>query len=257
MAKRTTGDSDEGAGGNRLFIASAAIILVVVLLGIFVVATSGGDDKKGGGATAGAQPTSSTPTSSSGGAGDGQAADDGAKGCKPSDTDKAVPTTAPDDVSWDLVNTVALPRSKSAGPLKIDGQVASCYAHTPRGALMAAANGFYRSILSAPDVKPLKAQALPGASRDALEKQLKKISQPVQSGQMAQIAGFRIVSYTDTTTVVSLVNGSQSANSLKSSDITVQWSGGDWKILPPPGGGLNTPGDQLNSLDGYIPFGGV
>ncbi|PBC72417.1 hypothetical protein BX261_7291 [Streptomyces sp. 2321.6] len=257
MAKRTTGDGGEAAGGNRLFIASAAVILIVVLLGVFVVATSGDDDKNGG--AAGAQPTSgSTPTSSSsGGAGDGQAPADDGNGCKPSDTDKSVPTAAPDDVSWDLVTTVALPRSKSAGPLKIDGKVASCYAHTPRGALMAAANGFYRSILSAPDVKPLKAQVLPGAGRDALEKQLKKIDQPVQSGQMAQIAGFRIVSYTDTTTVVSLVNGSQSAQSLKASDITVQWSGNDWKIVPPPGGGLNTPGDQLSSLDGYIPFGGV
>lgn len=258
MAKRTTGDGDEAAGGNRLFIASAAIILVVVLLGVFVVVTSGDDGK--GGATAGAQPpaNSNAPASISGGTdGGGPAPDTGSAGCAPSDTDNTVPTTAPDDVSWDLVNTVALPRSKSAGPLKIDGQTATCYAHTPRGALMAAANGFYRSILSAPDTAPLRAQVLPGAGRDAGEKQLKQVAQPVQSGQMAQIAGFRIVSYTDATTVVSLVNGSQAAQSLKSSDITVQWAGEDWKIVPPPGGGLNTPGVQLTSLDGYIPFGGV
>ncbi|MFF9483028.1 hypothetical protein [Streptomyces sp. NPDC014733] len=260
MAKRTTGDGDEAAGGNRLFIASAAIILVVVLLGVFVVVTSG-DDDQGGGGTAGARPggtsAAASPGSGTSGGGD-QAPEHGDNnGCTPSDTDKTVPTTAPDDVSWDLVNTVALPRSKSAGPLKIDGQTATCYAHTPRGALMAAANGFYRSILSAPDTAPLRAQALPGPARDALEKQLKKIDQPVQSGQMAQISGFRIVSYTDATTVVSLVNGSQAAQSLKSSDITVQWAGGDWKVVPPPGGGLNTPGVQLTSLDGYIPFGGV
>ncbi|MFL4496496.1 hypothetical protein ACJ6WD_35440 [Streptomyces sp. VTCC 41912] len=252
MAKRTTGDED---GGNRLFIASAAIILIVVLLGVFVVVTSG-DDKDN---AAGPQPTgSSTPTSGAqSGAGDGQPPAPDGNGCTPTDTNKSVPTTAPDDVTWDLVNTVALPRSKSAGPLKIDGKTASCYAHTPRGALMAAANGFYRSILVAPDVAPLRAQALPGPARDALEQQLKKVNQPVQSGQMAQIAGFRIVSYTDATTVVSLVNGSETAHSLKSSDITVQWSGGDWKIVPPPTGGLNTPGIQLTSLDGYIRFGGV
>ncbi|MFH9871564.1 hypothetical protein ACH4NT_36505 [Streptomyces lydicus] len=253
MAKRTTGnDGDEAAGGNRLFIASAAIILVVVLLGVFVVATSGDDDKDG--KTAGAQPTSaSTPTSSP----DGQAPDDGAKGCKPSDTDKSVPTTAPDDVSWDLVNTVALPRSKSAGPLKIDGKTASCYAHTPRGALMAAANGFYRSILSAPDVKPLKAQVLPSAGRNVLEQHLKAIDQPAQNGQMAQISGFRITSFTDQTSVVSLVNGTQAAGSLKSFDVTLQWSGGDWKVVAQPNGGLSSPGDRLDSLTGYTQFGGL
>ena len=233
MAKRTTGDGGEATGGNRLFIASAAVILIVVFLGIFVVVTSLDDNNNGG--TVGAQPSSSASAAGSGGgAAVGQTPADGSKGCKPSDKDKSVPTTAPDDVSWDLVNTVALPRSKSAGPLKIDGKTASCYAHTPRGALMAAANGFYRSILFAPDVKPLKDQDLPGAGRDSLEKQLKKVDEPVQDGKMAQIAGFRIVYYTDTTTVVSLVNGSQSAQSLKSTDITVRWSDGDWKICRRP-----------------------
>ncbi|MEU7222335.1 hypothetical protein [Streptomyces chrestomyceticus] len=254
MAKRSTGG--EAAGGNKLFIASAAVVCIVVLLGVFVVVTAGGDDTKGN--SAGPPPAGSTPTPGSGGAaGDSPAPGGGNGGCAPSDTDKTVPATAPDDVTWDLVNTVALPRSKSAGPLKIDGKAAGCYAHTPRGALMAAANAFYRSILAAPDVAPLRAQVLPGPARDTLEQQLKKVDQPVQSGQMAQIAGFRITSYTDATTVVSLVNGSASARSLKATDITVQWAEGDWKVVPPPGGGLNTPGVQLTSMDGYIPFGGV
>ncbi|MFF8784602.1 hypothetical protein [Streptomyces sp. NPDC015125] len=168
-----------------------------------------------------------------------------------------MPTTAPKDVSWDLVNTVALPRSKSAGPLKIDGTIAGCYAHTPRGALMAVANGVYRSVLGAPDVKPLKAQVLPGTGRDTLEKQLKKVDQPVRSGQMAQIAGFRVVSFTDQTTVISIVNGSQSANSLKSVDVTVRWANGDWKLVAQPNGSLSSPSDHIDSLDGYIQFAGV
>ncbi|MCS0604176.1 hypothetical protein NX794_23605 [Streptomyces sp. LP11] len=255
MARRNDGDEEQR--GTGLMIISAVIVLVVVLLGVFVVVTNDdGDGKSDGGAS---------PTSGAGAATSGQGADDNgggsqtgapaSGGCKPTDTDQKVPTTAPDDVTWSLTKTAALPRSKSAGPMVVNGLSATCYAHTPRGALLAAVNTPYRVALAAPGKAPVEKSVLPGAGRDKLEGQLSQVD--VQAGELSQVAGFRVVSYTQQTAVVTLVNGSTDAHNLKASDITVQWSDADWKVVAREDGSLTTPATPVSDLVGYIQFGGL
>ncbi|MGW1284624.1 hypothetical protein ACWDBD_17685 [Streptomyces sp. NPDC001118] len=255
MARRN--DSDGEPRGNGLMIISAVIVLVVVLLGVFVVVTSGGGDGKSDGAAphASGSGAASSSGSADGNGGGSQSGVPASGGCKPTDTDQKVPTTAPDDVTWSLAKTAALPRSKSAGPMVVNGLTASCYAHTPRGALLAAINTPYRVAMAAPDKAPVDKLVLPGAGRDKLEAQLSQVD--VQAGELAQVAGFRVVSYTPQSAVVTLVNGSASSHTLKSSDITLQWSDDDWKVVARDDGSLTTPATPVSDLVGYIEFGGL
>ncbi|MFH8337762.1 hypothetical protein [Streptomyces sp. AM6-12] len=254
MARRT--DSDDEPRGNGLLIVSAVIVFVVVLLGVFVVVTGDGGDGKPDSAAShasGAGAPSSTAGQNNGG-GTAQSSPP-ADGCKPTDTNQKVPTTAPDDVTWSLVKSAAVPRSKSAGPMLVNGVIATCYAHTPRGAVLAAVNTTYRVAVGAPDKAPVEKLVLPGAGRDALEAQLHTVD--IQPGELAQVAGFRVVSYTPDTAVVTLVNGSSDAHSLKASDVTMRWADGDWKVVPRDDGQLSTPATPVPDLVGYIQFGGM
>jgi hypothetical protein len=232
---------NRGAGSPWMMI-SAVVVALVVVLGL-ALALTGGSKKSPSAAGDSAATPSATAAS-------------GGSTCAPSDTDTSLPVAAP-AVSWQLVDTVALPVSTSAGPLQVDGPVARCYAHTPRGALMAALNLFYRAVVAAPSIAVLQQQAVPGAGTTLLEQQIAAVTQPVQPGDLAQIAGYRIVSYTPQTTVVTLVNGSEQSNTLKSCDVTVQWSGGDWKLVVGSDGSISSPATSIPSMAGYTPFGGV
>ncbi|KJY44114.1 hypothetical protein VR41_00060 [Streptomyces sp. NRRL B-1568] len=237
------------------------IIFLVVVLGVFVVVTKDDDGKGSSAAGNGtAAPTAAPASGGSSGSSNGSSSAtskpaDGS--CTPTDTDMKVPTTAPKDVTWELVNSTALPRSKSAGPMKLDGLSAGCYAHTPRGALMAAINGYYRSIVALPDSKPMQDMLLPGPGRDALLDGAKKITQPIPPGDVAQMSGFQMVTYTAETAVVSLVNGQQNGGTLKVFQVTVRWSDGDWKVAPADDGHLQSSSSAIPDMAGYVQFGGL
>src|SRR5688572_4150528 len=59
--------------------------------------------------------------------------------------DTALPTAAPDGVVWSLVGQAAVPTSADGGPQRLSGCAASGFAHTPVGALIAAAQISTRS----------------------------------------------------------------------------------------------------------------
>jgi hypothetical protein len=250
MARKNKAPGESGSPSTAMMLAILAVAIVAVL-GIVVALTGPGSSKQQ------ADPAPSAGATGSGTSSDGGGSTPGAPACQPSDTDQSLPATPPADVTWKLVNTVALPASASAGPLVVDGLVARCYAHTPRGALMAALNEFYRVAVDAPALDVANQQLVPGPGRDALEAQLKTVDQTPVPGELAQIAGYRIVTYTATTTVVTLVNGQSSASSLRSQDVTVQWSGGDWKLTVQPNGQLASTSTSLTSLAGFTVFGGV
>ena len=233
-------------------VLSAVVVGLVVLLAVFLVVRP----KSGGHSSTSAGPAGSGPASVAASASAGSV-DLGGTGWAPSDHDSSVPESAPTDVTWQIVNTVALPVSRSAGPLITNGVIGRCYAHTPRGAVMAALNLTYRVAIEAPQTTVLDQQAVPSTGEQTLRANLQTVTQSFQPGDAAQIAGFRVVSYTPDTTVIALVNGRQNASTLKESDVTVQWNGGDWKLVIQPDGSIGTQAVHINSLAGYVPFGGV
>ncbi|TXJ83297.1 hypothetical protein E2C11_07425 [Streptomyces lavendulae] len=245
-----TGDDKPGTRRNRGFIASAVFLGLVVVLAIAVIATRGSDKSdapaaSGPGASTGAAVTPSSPAAATGNA------------CGLTDTNQTPPTSTPKDVTWQLVKGDAMPTSKSAGPGKVDGPVAHCYAHTPLGALIAVSQiGDRLGVASNADaIQILKAQAVPGPG---VETGLKALAGPeIGDGKAdGQLAGFQFASYTPDTAVINLVSHMDNG-SYNVATFTMKWLDGDWKIQLQDTGADSSNVSQVTSTAGYVPWSGV
>ncbi|GAA2427067.1 hypothetical protein GCM10010191_44780 [Actinomadura vinacea] len=178
--------------------------------------------------------------------------------CRPTDARRLVPRKAPAGVAWQIYKTVALPYSRTAGPLVLEGEIARCYAPTPAGALIAAAQISTRSAFSDEWRAVTERQVVPGPGRDAFIKEFGRTrpGNSIKPGSLGQIAGFKFISYSQHAAEIELVmrffTGRMSANAL-----TVKWSGSDWQLEFSSNGSTDAQGRTIPSLDGYILWGGV
>lgn len=177
-----------------------------------------------------------------------------ARACNPDNSDQDVPRTAPRQVFWTRFKGVAVPHSPSVGPLIVQGDIARCYAHTPRGALFAAAQISVRLDRSAGWQKILGQQVVGGEGKAAYAR-VRAAGQVVPAGEAAQIAGFRIVSYTPQTAVVGTVSRDPAHGGRMARTTTVRWDG-DWKLAPTPQGSTGSAPQAVDSLSGYVFWGG-
>lgn len=244
MSDRTieaeTNRDDERSPWTRpgfLFAAAFAVLVVLALVGV-LIATSGGPNQRPG-----TPPTAEQPPS-------GPQPD-------PDAADQTVPTAAPANVQWHLFHTVALPQSATAGPRQVTDSTAAGYAHSPTGALMAAANLPTRKVL-APDWRQVvDEQVMPGPGRDAYAAAREKLDHVEPApGQFGQTAGFKFVNYTPQTATIQLVQRFISGNQ-QATTITVVWSEGDWKLQLQPDGGDSPTAQPVTDLSPYAPWGGV
>ncbi|MBH1934136.1 hypothetical protein I5Q34_07475 [Streptomyces sp. AV19] len=265
--------SDPGASGENSnqspgpspwtrvgFIGSAGFVVLVVLLAVLVV--TDGDDSgstppaRAGGSASATHGPSSAPAPSAPAVAGGSCP-------KLADTGQGIPDKAPSDVEWSLFETVALPTSKSAGPAVVDGDVARCYARTPTGALMAAMQIGTRYFF-APHWREVTEQQTVGDGKDAYLALRKKAEASAKASPNTgpdedsdsghgQLAGYKIVSFTPDAAVVQLVNKFPDA-AMQVGTVTVTWVDGDWRLTIPQS---VPPATYVQTLDGYIPFGGV
>ncbi|MGH3848049.1 MAG: hypothetical protein ACRDS0_42590, partial [Pseudonocardiaceae bacterium] len=182
------GTPPEGGGRGRTSLLLAGVFLGLVVLAGLVVALFGGGHNT--------QPTP-PPASSRPGA------------IAPPDAqlDQTVPTSPPASVRWELYQRVALPYSATAGPQTINGSVARGYAHTPTGALIAAAQIPSRSLLSPGDSwrQVVEQQVMPGPGRDRFIQLRSQITtDDTPDPRLGQIAGFRFITYTPEIAVIQL-----------------------------------------------------
>lgn len=240
------------------FIASALVLLFVLGTGFFLAFAGGGGKSHGredsGGVSPGApaeDPPASVPA----------VPQDVCPPVRSDDVER--PAEAPDDVSWELFQTLALPWSVSAGPMVVEGDVARCYARTPTGALIAAVQIDARYFLARDWRTVVQKQVEPGVGartytsrRDADEADFGPASPPVP-GSLMQIAGFRVTGYDERTAVVELVRRSNSSGFLKVTELTVVWTDGDWKLQLKTDGADSVPARAVDSLEGFTPWGGV
>jgi hypothetical protein len=168
-----------------------------------------------------------------------------------------VPSAAPQNVTWQLYHTVALPFSSQAGPYQGGDSTATGYAHTPTGALLAAAQLPIRKLV-APDWQAVVTQQIvPGPGRDAyLAARAKVTDAAVTPGQFGQFAGFTFVNYAPGMATIQFVNRFVSGR-LQATTITVQWAEGDWKLVLQPDGGDSPTAQPVPDLTGYVPWGGI
>ncbi|MFP3581324.1 hypothetical protein SB659_17295 [Arthrobacter sp. SIMBA_036] len=223
------------------FIISAVVVAIIVALGIILALVP-----KGGG-TPSPEPTNAGPSTGS----SQPNATAAASVCGLPSGDQAKPATAP-DTKWELVGKIAAPTSpKQFGPGKTEPNgLRSCFAHSPTGALYAAANV---TVLSAAGKARLVFEqlAVPSPERDAV---LKSSPTAVPDSVTAQLAGYTIRSYDSDRAVIDLAfKGANGA--LVSIPVPLQWYGGDWKFVVPATG--DTGSRQIADLSSYIEWAGV
>jgi hypothetical protein len=230
------------------FVIAAVFLALVVALGVAVVVWPNDDDPSG--------PTAPFPIAASGGASAGPGASSPAVALP-----TALPTRPPADVSWQLAGQNSVPVSETAGPRSVDAGVASGYAHTPEGALVAAAQLAARSALSAGKKSwepTVERQFVPSADRDRLLAALR--SAPAQSadpGELSPLAGYIYQAYTPETAVIGLVYRAPGSGTTAYHVVTttMQWRDGDWQMVAPPGGSWLSVSRQASNLSGVVEWG--
>jgi hypothetical protein len=249
--------------------AAGAVLAIVVLLAGWVVWPRGDndDDNVGAGdgsaqgAVAGSPSTDAlTPgagTESGTGSGSGVpgGADEG--DCPDLPSGAEIPETAP-AVDWEIYFSGALPVSEEHGPAVLEGDLARCYSHTPTGALLAAVQIEYRILLARDGVGVARGQTVAGEGQDRLVDALEQRGweQPTP-GEICQVAGFRVVTYTAADAVISLASRCSASGTLQLTEAHMQWTGGDWRRVLAADGSLSPTASALNSLSGMVEWGGV
>ena len=173
---------------------------------------------------------------------------------------------------WNGYHGVQLPSSPAAGPRDTSGGLASGYADTPLGALLAALNIAVRANAQwGPEVfVPTIGDQVTGPDAAALLASCQ--ADYGQASQAAHITGgqplgnayvteeaFRWVAWTPGDATVDLVSagpGSQGVTVRASTRVEVVWQGGDWRVVAPPGGDWGNAAARLTSLTGYTIFPG-
>jgi hypothetical protein len=236
-----TVNEDQNPLTKPKFIISAVVVAVIAALAIILALIP----RSGGTPAAGPAPAASTSTGQPSPASE-------ASVCGLPSGDQAKPAAAPADTKWELVGKIAAPTSpEQFGPGRTAANgLRSCFAHSPTGALYAAAN--VTALSSAGKARLVfEDLAVPSPERNAL------LAQPdtaPTSGTTAQIAGYQVRSYdSDRAVIVIAAKGDNGA--LVSVPVPLQWYGGDWKVVVPATG--STGGGQLSDLSGFIPWSGV
>lgn len=149
-----------------------------------------------------------------------------------SPTDPDWLTAAPQGLSWQRVDGVPVPFTASDGPSRIDGAVATGYAHTPQGATIAALQIGMRLLYSPDFARVLDMQtAISPADRHQIL--TARISQPrldpaaVQASTVAP-AGFKVGAYTDDASTIYYAYP-RTSGGYRIARQAVVWRDGDWR----------------------------
>jgi hypothetical protein len=155
-------------------------------------------------------------------------------GLAPGNQDEVV--GPPAGTSWTLVGHMAAPSIPGVGPGVLDGRDRRCFAHSPVGAAVAAANAL--ALSSLPDDSLTEGQALghvmPGRIRDMYARQP---STPVDPAARFQIAAVRTdIGDRDNVTVALAVRmnggGTDVPGGMASIAFHMRWFRNDWRVEP-------------------------
>jgi hypothetical protein len=163
-------------------------------------------------------------------------------------------------VTWQIVDTVALPFSDSAGPTRVTGGIPSGFAHTPTGALLAMVQIDFRHLIEPNFVAVTAADVAdtPGRAEFFHLVQAGGLTNPAnpEPGTYLQLAGFEFVSYTSSTAVIQLLTA-RLDGSYQISTLCVAWDGTDWQLVL-QADGTDSPNQQIvASPVGFVLWGGV
>lgn len=153
-------------------------------------------------------------------------------------------------VGWDIVTgggtQIEAPSMPEHGPALTDDGVRSCFARSPEGAVLAAANiAAYGSTGQQHTVA--EHYAIDGPARDTMLAEYPRDGAASDEGM--QLRAFRVIDYTDVDATIEIVV-EQSDGTLVAGPIDLTYTGGDWKYDPPTS--LESRHTVLDDLSGYI-----
>lgn len=164
----------------------------------------------GGGST---YPTSGTSAQPSGGGSD--QADDG---CTLDASDQTIPSEAPAVNAWPDYHGTGVPVSDAFGPTERDGEVWKCFAHSPTGALFAAA--YLRPAVASSEVRQAYVSDDPQTEKGNFD------------APQLKLRGFAINSYDADTVTLDLVyeGNSNGQSGLIAFPMALHWENGQWML---------------------------
>ncbi len=168
---------------------------------------------------------------------------------------------------WTDFHGVQLPGTPAAGPRNDRAGLASGFADTPLGALLAAVNiavranaqwgpdvfgPTIRNQVTGPDAPALLA-ACQNAYDQARPATGVPAGQPLGPAYVTEEA-FRWEGYTPADATIDIVSAGPSGPDLTvraATRIQIQWRRGDWRVVAPPGGDWGNSATQITSLTGF------
>jgi hypothetical protein len=149
--------------------------------------------------------------------------------CPTSPQDSTIPTAPPADLRWKGIGAIEVPTSASDGPFRVQGDVQSCFAHSPMGAVLAAYDIFATLLSPEGMTSAALAGIAPGPGRQAYIAGTRAQGIPTLTpGELVQPVGFQVVAYTpEQATIETLASAGASPTRPTS---------GPWSGLPATGG---------------------
>jgi hypothetical protein len=175
----------------------------------------------------------------------------------------SVPDVSLSGVSWAGYRGYQLPVSPQAGPRDTAGGLASGYADTPLGALLAAVNitartswefgpGVFGPTVSRQVTGRFAAQMLSADQASWSQDAAGPAAGTTGSRQVA----FAFEAYTPADATVDIVSGAPGTGGYVVTRIQAERTGGDWRVLAPPGGDWSGSATQVQSPAGFTAFPG-
>lgn len=167
-----------------------------------------------------------------------------------------IPTAPPPDLQWKGIGSMEVPVSAADGPARYSGDVWTCFAHSPIGAVLAAYD-IVGSLLSRQWRLAAADEIAPGAGQQAfIAESQGQTYQPLAPGQTVQPLGFEVIAYgpgqATVETLAAAGNGDYQAD-----ERTLSWTDDDWKLVMTPAGTMGPDPQLVVSAAGFVLWGGA
>lgn len=234
---------ERSAGVRTSFVVAAAFLALVAAGGTwFALASRGGQDPVGQADTSAPAVSAAEPTSGGG---------ESVCGMEPGD--QAVPTTPLGPTGVSVGVGLHVPSVEGAGPGVVEG-VSRCFAHSPTGAVVAAANfvRWFSSNQQLPEVT--RTLTLAGAEQDRL------VADITAGWDGTTVAPVNIDSYrvtvrsADELLVELAVTAPGNVSERFRYPLVMVWDQGDWKVQVPANGEWGISAQQSVNGEGWVPW---
>lgn len=173
----------------------------------------------------------------------------------PSVTRLACPPSSGGDLSeagWTLIGSSYVPTLAGVGPSVVESDgFRRCFASSPAGAVMAAANYVIQGSMSVDARRRLAAEAtVPGPGRDAA---IAAVGTGGSTNNSVQIAAYRIDEAGDDAATITIVVRTADGRFVQG-PVPLRWFDGDWKLVVDPLTGSYTELSAVPNLGGTTPW---